>query len=589
MAVSNLALALGSLLASTASVPWTRTTPAVRTVPPAIASATDSVSRLHAPAERELESTRLEVRGDRVEFVEQRARAAVSAPSASAPAFAQLVAQPASQLWSRSDIYWVGKIVSLGNHGTQVFTEFDSGIDHAEFLSGFDETPADPVWQTIAGPDLTQAQCASAESGDSHVTIHQVVSGTDQLHRLAVVTKYNSSSAAPQWTYTFTPLIGGPSRIGMSRDGNVIAAAILNNWTSRCEIAFFGPNSSVPTGTLSLPSFTQLRGFDLSSDGSTLYVSSASQAVVIDRATLTTRATIALPTALDCHALSGDGSVLAYGTFGTLVVWERQAGGNYAWTHTHTVPGTNVCGRIDISDDNSTIAFGFNFYDTNLHVRIEALDVPTKTITMSEDAYGTGTLQNVVSDVSISADGSRFAVALWGDEGDVCPEVRVYAKNSSVPLKLYNLPGSAFDVDLSPDGQRLAVASKAVHANTFASGGTISLYALTREDIRVTGVPHLGSQITVTMRGKPFVQSSLLWTNAPAANPTVFGNLGTLYLQRTTLNSIPTGLTGEGGEVQYTYDVSSNPADIGRSVYFQGFFASPRRFTQDWVKVTILP
>ena len=464
-----------------------------------------------------------------------------------------------------------------------------SGIDHAEFLSGFDETPADPVWQTIAGPDLTQAQCASAESGDSHVTIHQVVSGTDQLHRLAVVTKYNSSSAAPQWTYTFTPLIGGPSRIGMSRDGNVIAAAILNNWTSRCEIAFFGPNSSVPTGTLSLPSFTQLRGFDLSSDGSTLYVSSASQAVVIDRATLTTRATIALPTALDCHALSGDGSVLAYGTFGTLVVWERQAGGNYAWTHTHTVPGTNVCGRIDISDDNSTIAFGFNFYDTNLHVRIEALDVPTKTITMSEDAYGTGTLQNVVSDVSISADGSRFAVALWGDEGDVCPEVRVYAKNSSVPLKLYNLPGSAFDVDLSPDGQRLAVASKAVHANTFASGGTISLYALTREDIRVTGVPHLGSQITVTMRGKPFVQSSLLWTNAPAANPTVFGNLGTLYLQRTTLNSIQTGLTGEGGEVQYTYDVSSNPADIGRSVYFQGFFASPRRFTQDWVKVTILP
>ena len=91
------------------------------------------------------------------------------------------------------------------------------------------------------------------------------------------------------------------------------------------------------------------------------------------------------------------------------------------------------------------------------------------------------------------------------------------------------------------------------------------------------------------MRGKPFVQSSLLWTNAPALNPTVFGNMGTLYIQRTTLHSIPTGLTGEGGEVEYVYDVSADPADIGRSVYFQGFFATPRRFTTNWVKMTILP
>lgn len=584
MAVSNLALALASLSPSTESVPWTRCIPATRSAPVAAASASDATT---APAERELQSTRFVVRDGGAGLVEQRQFAAP--PAAPTPAFATLIAQPASQLWSRSDIFWVGKIVSLGNHGTQVFTEFDSGIDHAEFLSGFDETPAAPVWQTTAGPDLAQAQCASAHSGDSHVTIHQIVTANDQLHRQAVVTKYNSSSSAPQWTYTFAPLIGGASRLGMSRDGSVIAAAILNNWTSRCEIAFFGPNSNVPTGTLSLPSFTQLRAFELSSDGSTLYVSSASQGQIIDVPTLSTRAAFALPTSLDCHAISGDGSVVAYGTFGTLVVWERQAAGNYAWTHTHTVPGTTVCGRIDISDDSSTIAFGFNFYDTNLHVRIEALDVPTKTITMSEDAYGTGTLQNVVSDVSISEDGSRFAVALWGDEGDVCPEVRVYNKNSSVPLKLYNLPGSAFDVDLSPDGQRLAVASKQVHANTFASGGTIALYALTREDIRVSGVPHSGSQITVTMRGKPFVQSSLLWANAPAQNPTLFGNLGTLYIQRTTLSSIPTGLTNDAGEVEYVYDVSANAADIGRSVYFQGFFVSPRRFTQNWVKVTILP
>jgi WD40 repeat protein len=578
MAVSNLALALGALCASTESIPWTRCVSG--TGPAAIDAAT-------APLERQLERTRFEIRPDGAELVEQRQLSTLPPPSA--PAFAAVTQLPAGQLWSRSDIWWVGKVVSLGNHGTQVFTEFDSGIDHAEFLSGFDESPAAPVWQTLSLQDLAEARVASADGGDSHVTLHQVVTANDQQHRQAIVTKYNSSTSVPAWTYTYPMLIGGVSRLGMSRDGNVIATAVLNQFTSRAELRFFGPNSNVPTGTLSLPSFTQLRAFELSADGSTLYVSSASQGQVIDVATLTTRGAFALPTALDCHAISGDGSVVAYGTFGTLVVWERQAAGNYAYTHTHVEPGTNVCGRIDISDDNSTIAFGFNFYDTNLHVRIAALDVPTKTITMSEDAYGTGTLQNVLADISLSADGSRFAVGLWGDEGDLCPEVRVYNKHSSVPLKLYNLPGSVFDVDLSPDGQRLAVASKQVHANTFASGGTISLYALTREDIRVSGVPRSGSQITVTMRGKPFVQSSLLWTNAPALNPTYFGAMGTLYIQRTTLNSIQTGLTGEGGEVEYVYNVSSNPADIGRSVYFQGFFVTPRRFTSNWVKVTILP
>lgn len=580
MAVSNLALALGALCASTESIPWTRCV--TGTVPAATASAAAA-----APLERQLERTRFEIGPQGAELVEQRQLTTLPPPSASA--FAAVTQLPAGQLWSRSDVYWVGKVVSLGNHGTQVFTEFDSGIDHAEFLSGFDESPAAPVWQTVAGPDLAEARVVSADAGDSHVTLHQVVTANDHQRRQAIVTKYNSSSSAPAWTYAYPQLMGGVSRLGMSRNGNVIAAAVLNQFTLRAEIRFFGPNSNVPTGTLSIPSFTQLRAFELSSDGSTLYVSSASQGQVIDVATLTTRAAFALPTSLDCHAISGDGGVVAYGTFGTVEVWERQSGGNYAHTHTHVEPGTNVCGRIDISDDNSTIAFGFNFYDTNLHVRIQALDVPTKTITMSEDAFGTGTLQNVTADISLSADGSRFAVGLWGDEGGVCPEVRVYNKNSSVPLKLYNLPGSVFDVDLSPDGQRLAVASKQVHANTFASGGTISLYALTREDIRVTGAPRSGSQITVTMRGKPFVPSSLLWTNAPALNPTTFGLMGTLYLQRTTLNSIQTGLTGEAGEVEYVYDVSSDPADIGRSVYFQGFFVTPRRFTTNWVKVTILP
>jgi len=37
--------------------------------------------------------------------------------------------------------------------------------------------------------------------------------------------------------------------------------------------------------------------------------------------------------ALDCHAISGDGSVFCYGGFNNVDVWERQAAGNYMRTY----------------------------------------------------------------------------------------------------------------------------------------------------------------------------------------------------------------------------------------------------------------
>src|SRR5207244_1864808 len=160
-----------------------------------------------------------------------------------------------------------------------------------------------------------------------------------------------------------------------------------------------------------------------------------------------------------CHAVSGNGHVFAYGGFNYLDVWEKHPDGSYSRTYTRNLPGSYVCGKLDISADSSTIAYAFNGYDTNLHVRIEALDVPTKTVLMSDEAVGTGTYQNVVSDIAIDRDGDRFVVGLWGDQGDVCPEVRLYRPRQSIPAALFNLPGSVFDVDISGDGRRVAVAS----------------------------------------------------------------------------------------------------------------------------------
>lgn len=521
------------------------------------------------------------------------ARATASNANAANPQGAgnstQTVQLPAGLMWERSDIFWIGKIVSLGNHGTQVFTEFDSGIDHAEILSSFDENPAAPVWSTPSAADLAQAQCDSSEANDEHVTIHQIVTGGDQLHRQAVVSHFTSSSATPTWTYAFPQLIGSSSKVRMSADGQVIAAGIHDNFTNTARIAFFSPSSGTPVATLALPFFAQLRAFELSSDGSTLYVSNSALGMVIDVATRATLLQFALPTALDCHAISGDGRVIAYGTFGTVEIWERNTSGGYSHTWSASVPGTCVCARVALSDNGATLVYGFNFFDTNLHVRIEALDVATKSVTMSDDAYGTGTLQNVVGDISVDASGQRFAVGLWGDAGGQCPELRLYRRDSSTPARLVNLPGSVFDVDMSADGERVAVASKSVHANTLSSGGTIGLYAFNREDLRASGVPVAGSRITFQLRGPAFSPAALLWSDGLAATPIEFPTIGTLYLRRTSITSQAAGTADADGIVQLEFALPSGASQIGQSLYFQGFFSSPRRLTTDWVAVTILP
>ena len=184
--------------------------------------------------------------------------------------------------------------------------------------------------------------------------------------------------------------------------------------------------------------------------------------------------TTSIAASFDSHAISGDGSVFAFGNFNTMRLWEKVSG-TYTNTYTRNLGGATYCGFIDISDDSSTVAFGWTFYSNYLTVQIEALDVPTHSLTMSETINATGTLQNIVSGVSVSADGQRFGVGLWGDGSGPVAELRLYSKYQNTPLVATNLNGSIFGLKISADGQRLVGGSKSVHANQFGNGGEIDL------------------------------------------------------------------------------------------------------------------
>lgn len=496
-------------------------------------------------------------------------------------------------LWVRADngVGWAGRTVSLGAQGTQVFTEIEFGSDHAELISGFSADPAAPVWTNTVPTETSYSQVDSAENADAHVAVHQLVLNSNQSTKQTVVSRYRSGSATPEWTYTFPGTTAGNARAAISDDGQRIVAASYEHTTSKVRIAIFQGSSGTPVWTGTIDNFSSsMRGFDMTGDGSLLYVASASTLVLWDVNAHAPAALYGLTQSIEnAHSMSSDGRVFAQGGFNKVDVWERNTSGTWAKTYTRDLPGSYVCTRLDVSGNGAKVAMTFNGYDTNNHVRIECLDVATKTLTMSEEAVGSGTLQNVAADVSMSQDGSRFAVGLWGDEADACPEVRLYKSNQNAPVALHNLGGSVFDVEMSADGERVAVAAKAVHANLFASGGSIRLYAFEAQDLRATGVPTPGSTVQFRLTGSaPGSPARLLWSTSLATTPAAFGGVGSLHLYRPAMHTLPAPSADADGESNATFVVPGT-ASVGSTLYFQGLFTSPRHLTQDWVRVTVLP
>jgi WD40 repeat protein len=493
--------------------------------------------------------------------------------------------------WSHPDngSAWIATAVAIGERGSQVFAEYDLNNEAAELLSAFDSDPPTPVW-TDGSPLGTEFRVvASADENDVHVVVDQVVLNNNIQTRQAVVRKYSSVSATPLWSYTFTPIINAGSNVGIARDGQTIVAAIYNNNTSEVEIATWGPNSGTPSAytKVAVGANNFMRGFDLSADGSTLYFSAGIQAYVFDLATQTVVFNTNIGASFDSHAISGDGSVFAFGNFNALSVWER-SGGTYSNTHTVTKPGQVFCAEIDISDDSSTVAAGWYYYNPGLQVTLEALDAPSKTITMTQTLLGVGGLQNLVSDVSCSANGDRFAVGLWGDAGTI-DEVRLYNSNSATPAVTFNTPGSVFDIDLSADGQRVVAGSKAVHANTLGNGGRVDLVDAGGEDLVLRGTPSLGATVEYQLYGTVGKPALLMTSLALQQPPISYTGIGTLYIDRATLTFESMGTVLPQGFAQHFVTLGSDPALVGKSFFHQGLLLGPRTLSQDWLKMTVLP
>src|SRR5204863_3706338 len=120
---------------------------------------------------------------------------------------------------------WVGQTVALGQGGTLAFAEFDNATDRAELLSGLDVLPLAPLWNDPQVWTSQDAKVDASADGGVFVSCRQIPVTGVSGPRYVTVSKYTASSTAgPDWSYTFPFSTYGPARANVTRDGTRIVA-----------------------------------------------------------------------------------------------------------------------------------------------------------------------------------------------------------------------------------------------------------------------------------------------------------------------------------------------------------------------------
>lgn len=491
---------------------------------------------------------------------------------------------------------WLPREVSLGDRGTQVLMAVGPFSGFTRVFSSFDASPPAPVWQRLESVSMYNPRVASADYASVHATLHDEQAGSSNLHNV-YVRKYTSDSSQPDWTFTYPFQTNGHDRTAlmMSHDGERIVAVVDDIWTSTESVVVLGRNSNVPLRTVAVPLVGAFVDVRLSADARRLYIASSLRVAIIDLEQGSVLFNLSIFDQMYGRpAISANGDVFAFGTQFAYKVY-RWTGSTYQLAFARPALSPLLAGKLDISDDGSTLVAALDDRVNFQSVTIEALDLPASlssgqaVITDTYSVTSASTFDDLESGLEVSEDGQRIAVGLWGDGGGPSPEVVVYQRGSSTPILSDDLPGSVMDIDFSSDGRWLVVGSKSQHYNVFGGGGRVSLYSLGAGDCRIDGVPQLGGSVTLRVSGPVGTGVAALVSPDPAIVPTLFPNVGTLYLRRTSVNPIAMPDCDANGFSSLSLPLPAGTYHVGQTIHVQGLRTTPRRLTEDWATLTIVP
>ncbi|MFM9994379.1 MAG: hypothetical protein ACKVU4_01115 [Phycisphaerales bacterium] len=343
---------------------------------------------------------------------------------------------------------WVGE--ALNQERMQRFALPGTGIPVVEFRMGAD----------------SPSKVSAAGGADLAVIL-------DKSGGPFTVRAFSSASGVELWNY---PIKGNYNAVDskpvkVSRDGSVVVAFATDTNAQLCELFILdGPTGAYLRSWV----FTGFGGsVDLTDNGGLALVAQSANGRVIDTATGVEVFSAAANGAGGRFNISGDGSIIVLGGFDLRV--HRKQGATWVPAFTYFAPNSWFGWGSAVSRDNSTIGVMSHDYAQNyLVTATRVFDVPTGALLGTHNTTGAGQFQDSIAGAAISDDGSVLAVASWGAQNNVHPEVMVFDRAANL-IDSIDTPGSPFGFDMTGNGRYILVGSKAVHANIMGNGGRVTL------------------------------------------------------------------------------------------------------------------
>ena len=372
----------------------------------------------------------------------------------------------AGLLWTYVDPVSITESVALGNNGAE------SWVGHwlndkrmSKFTTAGAGVP-DFVY-SMSGENPDAIGVAAASDASLCAVLSWPTGGPLSLRGFS-----NAGGNTPLWTYTFPAAYknSGQRSVAVNEDGTRVAACAYDGANTLLNILDGTSNTVLVSETIT--GFCS--GVELSGDGSRVLVTAGDTARLYDTATLTQIYSLQTSGAGGYHRISRDGTAIACGGFNIRAA--REIAG--VWQQVYATGGSNdwFGYGMALSGDGKTLFVVSHDYGQNyLPNDHQIIDLLTGTVIATWSYTGTGSFQNTVVGAQVNTDGTVFACASWGDQGNTQPEVRIFDRNLTM-IGSIDSEGSPFEIDMSPDGHYVLVGSKAVHANSFGNGGRTYAY-----------------------------------------------------------------------------------------------------------------
>jgi hypothetical protein len=473
-----------------------------------------------------------------------------------------------SPRWQNLDggLAWIGYDTDIGDNGGQLIAS--RGLNNEGVVVYTSHSPTELFFHDTLNSENPYVAMADRAPVGVAMEVFDIDPGSTYEFEATVSVFDTTGGGTPDWTYTYPTTqnyYGGG--VAVSDDAKIIVAWKADPNSGKLLIeAFDRAGNAVSSGTLNDGTNFHARQARLSDDGSRAYFFIGTTAYIYDVFGATMIHSHSIGASFDSHAFSGDGHSFAYGSFGYLRVYQEQAG-SWVNVHSENFSGSTYVARLDLDADGSRLGYLVQKYSPAYDVvDVGMIDVPSNTLLWTDTLTAPGTaFQLVASGVEVDDDGEYLAGSTWGDSLNTTPEAFAYDEAGNQTAAI-DLPGSAFSVAISPDGEVGVAGSKGVHANTFGNGGAITCFDTFEQNFHVDGVVRSGMSVNLMYGNSPLTATMGFSTNL-APSPTA---LGVFDIDLSALLASPTFPVPPGSGV-VPLNVPANPGLIGVAVHVQGY------------------